>query len=90
MLEDSKHDTSGNYLHLLPHLSAREVRFIDSPTVRSQFASLERHLPPSGHEMIRKPQSASAHDDVATSVAGALVAAGDRLAYIRDYTKWAD
>jgi hypothetical protein len=72
--------TSENYLHLLPQLLSGRAKLIDNATLRSQLASLERHVT-SGHESVRHPQVASAHDDVATAAAGALVAAADRLAY---------
>lgn len=85
---DKKFTTSDNYLHLLPKLLAKQVRFIDSATLRSQFASLERHVPASGFEIIRKPQVGSARDDCAAAVAGAMVIAGDTLAYLRDYSLW--
>ena len=84
-LVDFERDTSQTYMQLLPLLAAREVRLIDNKTLRSQFAALERHLPPSGHEVIRKPQTAGARDDCATAAAGALVAAGDHTAYLRDW-----
>jgi hypothetical protein len=87
-LVDSERDTSQTYMKLLPMLAAGEVRLIDSKTLRSQFASLEQHLPPSGHEVIRKPQTAGARDDSATSAAGALVAAGVHTAYLRNWNLW--
>jgi hypothetical protein len=42
---------------------------------------LERGVQASGHEVVRHPQIASAHDDVATAVCGALVEAGNRARY---------
>ena len=86
--EDKKFTTSDNYLHLLLKLLAKQVRFIDSATLRSQLASLERHVPASGFEIIRKPQIGSARDDCAAAVAGAMVIAGGKLAYLQDYSLW--
>jgi hypothetical protein len=87
-LAEAKYNTTENYLRLLPSLLAKKVRFLDSKTQRGQFGSMERHMM-SGNEIIRKPQIASARDDVATAAAGALVAAGDGTGYIQDYSVWA-
>jgi len=43
---------------------------------------------PSGHEVIRKPQIQSSHDDVATSVAGALVRAGSKRSLFGPDALW--
>jgi len=71
-------DTSENYRRFMTMLMGGRVKLLNSATLRSQLMSLERHVLPSGHEVIRRPQVASAHDDVATSVAGALVRAGGK------------
>ncbi len=63
--------TSENYLAALPRLLAGRVRLLDSATARSQFAALERR-PMAGHEHVDHPRTASAHDDVACAVAGAI------------------
>ena len=48
--------------------------------LRQQLASLERHV--SGtREAVSHPNVASAHDDLATAVCGALVVPGNRLAF---------
>src|SRR5262249_39580536 len=47
-------------------------RLIDNATLRAQLASLERRVSPAGHETVSHPQVASAHDDCATAVCGAL------------------
>jgi hypothetical protein len=73
---EGEFDTSENYRRLLMMLMGRRVKMLNSATLRQQLTSLERHVLPSGNEVIRRPQVASAHDDVATSVAGALVRAG--------------
>jgi hypothetical protein len=79
-LAEAKYNTAENYLRLLPSLLAKKVLFLDSKVLRSQFASLERHMM-SGNKTIRKAQTASARDDVATAAAGALVAVGDGTGY---------
>jgi hypothetical protein len=91
-LAEAKHNTAENFLRLLPSLLAKKVRFLDSKVQRSQFSQLERHMM-SGNETIRKPQTASARDDVATAAAGALVAVGDGTGYlggVSGYALWSD
>ena len=68
-------------------LSGR-VRLLDSATLRTQLAGLERKVQAAGRETVAHAQVASAHDDVATSACGALVAAGDRLAYNHNFAQW--
>jgi hypothetical protein len=65
-------DTSDNYLFALPLLLAGQVRLVDNATLRSQLSSLERHAMAHG-EVVRHPAVASAHDDLATAVCGAVV-----------------
>jgi hypothetical protein len=67
-------DTSDNYLRALPLLTSKRARLVDDATLRAQLTSLERKVT-SGHETVTHPSTASAHDDVATAVCGALVAA---------------
>ena len=64
--------TSENYLHALPMLLAGRVRLIDNATLRAQLASLERRVSSADRETVTHPQTASAHDDCATAVCGAL------------------
>jgi hypothetical protein len=78
----SEHTTSENYLFLLPALLSGRVRLINNATLRNQLASLERSVS-SGKEKVTHPAVASAHDDVATAAAGALVAAGRGHSYDR-------
>jgi hypothetical protein len=75
--------TSDNYLHALPMLLSGRARLLDNATLRMQLAGLERKVQTGGRETVTHAQVASAHDDVATSACGALVVAGDRLAFIR-------
>lgn len=70
----SPNDTSENYLRALPMLLAGRARLLDNVTLRQQLSSLERHVL-AGREVVKHPQLASAHDDVATAVCGALVMA---------------
>jgi hypothetical protein len=67
--------TSENYLAALPLLLAGRVRLLDNQTLRSQLSSLERRVGASDRETVTHPSHASAHDDVAASVCGALVEA---------------
>jgi hypothetical protein len=73
--------TSENYLRALPMLLSGRARLIDNASLRTQLAGLERKVQAGGREAVTHAQVASAHDDVATAACGALVAAGDRLAY---------
>lgn len=82
----SEHTTSENYLHALPLLLAKRARLINSPTLRTQLAGLERRIQPSGHEVVSHAQVASAHDDLATAACGALVAVGHGHTYDRSYS----
>jgi hypothetical protein len=69
--------TADNYLAALPLLTSRRARLVDVATLRTQLSSLERKVV-SGHEVVTHPSTASAHDDVATSVCGCLVAAAEQ------------
>ena len=76
--------TSEAYLKALPMFLSKRAKLLNSSTLRHQLASLERHVS-SGHEVIKHPQVASAHDDVATACCAALAVAGDRLAFDTSY-----
>ena len=80
--------TSENYLHALPMLLSGRARLLDNPTLRSQLIGLERHVQAGGRETVTHANVASAHDDLAAAACGALVVAGDRLAYNTDYRQW--
>jgi hypothetical protein len=80
--------TAENYLHVLPILLSGRARLLDNTTLRTQLAGLERKVQAGSRETVTHAQVASAHDDVATSACGALVAAGDRLAYNTNYAQW--
>jgi hypothetical protein len=76
--------TSENYLSLLPLLLAQRVRLLDNMTLRQQLAALVRRVGAGNHETVAHAPTASAHDDVATAAAGALVAAAQRPGYSLD------
>ncbi len=82
--------TSENYLAALPLLLSGRARLLDHASLRSQITSLERYAQANGHEVVRHPATASAHDDLATSAAGALVAAAQRFRYDRSYGAWVE
>jgi hypothetical protein len=84
----SDHTTSENYLRALPILLAKRASLLDNATLRNQLASLERHVTGT-RETVSHPNVASAHDDVATSVCGALVVCGNRLAFDESWS-WVD
>jgi len=83
--EACERTTSENYLSLLPLLLAKRVRLVDSRTLRSQLAALERRVGAADREAVTHPQHASAHDDIACAVAGALVLASKEMTWLE---KW--
>jgi len=68
-------------------LSGR-ARLLDHPRLRTQLAGLERHVQAGGRETVTHAHVASAHDDLAAAACGAIVAAGDRLAYNTNLAQW--
>jgi hypothetical protein len=82
--------TSENYLASLPLLLAGRARLLDHAVLRQQLAGLERRAHSGNRETVSHGASHSAHDDVATSVAGALVIAGGRPRYDSQYTGFTD
>jgi hypothetical protein len=78
---DAEYTTSDYYLRALPIFLARRGKMLlDDVKLRNQLASLERHVL-SAREVVKHPQIASAHDDLATAACLALVTAASRLAY---------
>ena len=74
--------TSENYLALLPLLlQPGRVRLCDNAVLRQQLAGLERRVHAGARESVSHAQTQSAHDDVATSAAGAIVLAASRPTY---------
>ncbi len=68
--------TSENYLRALPIFLAKRVRLLDHPKMRAQFAALERRIQgTSNREIVTHPPVSSAHDDLATAVAGVMTLA---------------
>jgi hypothetical protein len=72
----------------LPMLLSGRVRLLDNTTLRNQLIGLERHVQAGGRETVTHANIASAHDDLAAAACGALVVAGDRLAYNTNYRQW--
>ena len=69
----SDKDRSAIYSDALPLFTAGRVRLLDSKKLVTQFANLERRTTSSGRDIIDHPNGQ--HDDLANSVAGALVRA---------------
>jgi hypothetical protein len=88
LFKASSHTTSENYLRALPLLLNGRARLLDLPKLRAQLISLERHVQPSGHEVVRHPAVSSAHDDLSCAACGALVQAASANSVYRDYAKW--
>jgi hypothetical protein len=76
--------TSENYLHALPMLVVGTCSTMQGFVACGPRAP----CPGGGRETVTHAHVASAHDDLAASSCGALVAAGDRLAYITDLSRW--
>jgi hypothetical protein len=83
----SDYTTSETYLRALPILLAQRCRLLDNATLRRQLTSLERSVTGT-RETVSHPNVASAHDDVATAVCGALVAAGSGYVYDSSFSAW--
>jgi hypothetical protein len=58
----------------LPKLNSRQVELLDHPQMIKQFADLERRTAGSGKDSISHQQGG--HDDIAASVAGAVLMVG--------------
>jgi hypothetical protein len=61
------------YRELLPLLNSGRIELLDDPRLANQLTNLERRTARSGKDSIDHPPGA--HDDIANSVAGALLAA---------------
>jgi hypothetical protein len=75
-LEPSERTKSDLYLELLPILSSGRIRLIDNKRLLAQLIGLERRTARSGRDSV--DHGPGQHDDIANSVAGALVSAGVR------------
>jgi hypothetical protein len=88
LFKPAEYTTSENYLRALPIILSKRTRLVNSATLRNQLTSLERSVT-AGREKVDHPKHANAHDDVAASVAGLLVLAGNRLLFDAGYS-WVD
>jgi hypothetical protein len=87
-LEHSERDRSAIYSDFLPLLTSGRARLLDMPRHIGQLANLERKTQPSGRDQITHPATASAHDDLANSAAGALVLASEESSYWARGMSW--
>jgi hypothetical protein len=71
----SGRDRSQIYLEALPLLMSGRVRLVENARMVAQFAALERRTAVTGRDQVSHPRNGDAHDDLANSVAGALVRA---------------
>jgi hypothetical protein len=69
--ELSDKTTSDTYRDFLPIVNSRQCDLLDHPRLFGQLVSLERRASRAGRDLISHPPSA--HDDIATSVAGVVV-----------------
>jgi hypothetical protein len=67
------------YRDTLPMINSRRVQLLDHPRLVAQLCSLERRTSRGGRDSIDHPPGA--HDDVANSVAGALIGAAESISY---------
>jgi hypothetical protein len=75
----SERSRSEIYLEILPHFSRGAVELLDSPQLRTQLLLLlERRTRAGGRDSVDHPRGG--HDDLATSVCGALLAAASKTA----------
>lgn len=68
--ELAEHTRSDLYRDMLPRLNSRRVDLLDSSTLVSQIAALERRVARGGKESIDHPPHG--HDDIANAAAGVL------------------
>ena len=66
------------YREMLGPLNSGQLALLDNPQLVNELAALERRVARSGRETVDHPPHASAHDDLANSVAGALYEARAR------------
>jgi hypothetical protein len=71
--EPSEPSASDYFRDMLPLLNAGRVELLDNERLRAQLVALERRTSRLGRDVISHPPGG--HDDVANSVAGALVTA---------------
>jgi hypothetical protein len=67
------------YRDVLPAINSGRVRLLDHPRLVGQLCSLERRTSRGGRDSIDHPPGA--HDDVANSVAGALICAAESISF---------
>jgi hypothetical protein len=72
----SERDRSAIYADALPLFTACRARLLDSPKLVTQLANLERRTSSTGRDRVNHPSGS--HDDLANSVALALVLATGR------------
>jgi hypothetical protein len=71
----SQQTKSELYLSALPMFLSGQVRLVDDLKLRQQFVALQRRVHSNGRESIDDSGSASSHDDLSNSCAGAMVLA---------------
>jgi hypothetical protein len=71
----SEQTKSELFLSALPMFLSGQVRLVDHLKMRQQFVSLERRVHTNGRESVGDSGAASAHDDLANCLAGAMVLA---------------
>jgi hypothetical protein len=59
------------YVELAPRINSGQVELLDQPRLLAQLCALERRTGRTGHDTVDHPPGG--HDDVANSVAGAIV-----------------
>jgi hypothetical protein len=72
--ELSDRPKSDVYRDVLPALNSGKVELLDHPRLVSQLCSLERRTARGGRDSIDHPPGHGAHDDIANSVCGAVLA----------------
>ena len=77
--ELSEKPKSDIYRDFLPLLNSGQAELLDVPKIVSQFCGLERRTARGGRDLV--DHAPGGHDDLANSVAGALLLAGHRSGY---------
>ena len=86
-----KPPSGADWIHEIKHDGFRgRARLLDHAVLQQQLAGLERRAHSGNRETVGHGASHSAHDDVATSVCGALALLGGKPRYDANYEGWSD
>jgi hypothetical protein len=86
----SEKTASDLFIEFLPMVNAGRVQLLDHKRGLAQLVALERRTSRTGKDTVSHPPTASAHDDVAVAIAGALVTSDqDSMFQSNSWNPWA-